>query len=201
EKDPWITKVFEEGIDVRIFTRYSTIDSGLSKIIYRGQKVDTYALATDLIINLKKALESSSQSLMIAYYPGCDTISHLYGPFSEEAETEFMFFENLIRTYLCERLDSKVRAETLFILTSDHGQAYTENIFFIKDMPKIFEQLIIPPAGDSRATFLFTKQGKVDGVKSLLQNELKGFKVLNSQELLDKVHLKILKKRLGLKKG
>lgn len=186
EKDPWITKVFGEGIDVRIFTRYSTIDSGLSKIIYRGQKVNTYVLATDLIVNLKKALESSNQTLMIAYYPGYDTISHLYGPFSEEAETEFMFFENLIRKYLCEKLDSKIRAETLFILTSDHGQAYTENIFFIKDMTKIFEQLILPPAGDSRATFLFTKQGKVDELKSLLQNELKGFKVLNSQELLDK---------------
>jgi len=186
EKDPWTAKVLEEGIDVRIFTRLSTIDSGLSKILYRGQKVSTYALATDLIVNLKKVLESSSQTLVIAYYPGYDTISHLYGPFSEEAVTEFMFFENLVKTFLYEKLDSRIRSETLFILTSDHGQAYTEKILFIKDMPEIFEQLIIPPAGDSRATFLFTKQGKVDELKSLLQNRLESFKILNSQELLDK---------------
>lgn len=185
-KSLWLTKLIETGIGVRIFTRFTTADSGLSKIIYQGQKIVTYVLATDLIVNLKKALESSAPLLLVVYYPGYDTLSHLYGPFSEEAETDFTFFENLIKTFLMEKLDRKIKDETLFILTSDHGQSQTENIIFIKDMPKIFQHLIIPSAGDSRATFLFTKQNKEDEVKSLLQKELTDFKIFNSYEMLEK---------------
>ncbi|MCX8189495.1 MAG: alkaline phosphatase family protein [Nitrososphaeria archaeon] len=181
----WIKKLMENGISVSILTRYSTVESGLSKIIYRDQKITTYVLATDLMVNLKKLLESPNPLMLIVYYPGYDTLSHLYGPFSEEAETDFIFFENLIKTFLSEKLDKKIKDETLFILTSDHGQAQTENIIFIKDMPRIFEHLIIPPAGDSRATFLFIKQNRVEALKGLLQKELVGFKIFDSDEMLD----------------
>jgi len=185
EKDLWPTKLSEAGVDVRIFTRFTTIDSGLSKILYRGQKTVAYTLATDLFVNLKKTLESSGQALIIAYYPGYDTLSHLYGPFSEEAETELAFFESLFKTFLFERLDRRVRDETLFLLTSDHGQSHTENVLFLKDMPKILAHLIVPPAGDSRATFLFAKQGKAEALKALLQEELKGFKVYDSVKMVE----------------
>lgn len=185
-KSLWTTKLMEEGINVRILTRFTTAESGLSKIIYQGQKIITYVLATDLIVNLKKLLESTNNLMLIVYYPGYDTLSHLYGPFSEEAETDLTFFESLIKTFLIEKLDKKVKDETLFILTSDHGQSHTENVMFIKDMPRIFEHLIIPPAGDSRAVFLFIKQNKVDKLKGLLQEELIDFKILDSNEMLNK---------------
>lgn len=185
-KSLWVTKLIEAGVNARLLTRFTTVESGLSKVIYQGQKIITYVLATDLIVNLKKLLESPSPLMLIVYYPGYDTLSHLYGPFSEEAETDFIFFENLIKTFLIEKLDKKVKDETLFILTSDHGQSQTESILFIKDMPRILEHLIIPPAGDSRATFLFTKQNEVDEVKSLLQKELLDFKTFYSDEMLNK---------------
>lgn len=185
-KSLWVTKLVDVGVNVRLLTRFSTVESGLSKVIYQGQKVTTYVLATDLMVNLKRLLESPNPLMLIVYYPGYDTLSHLYGPFSEEAETDFIFFENLIKTFLIEKLDKKVKDETLFILTSDHGQSQTENVFFIKDMPRILEHLIIPPAGDSRATFLFIKQNKVDEVKGLLQQELLGFKIFYSDEMLNK---------------
>lgn len=156
-KSLWTIKLMEEGINVRILTSFTTAESGLSKIIYQGQKIITHVLTTDLIVNLKKLLESTNNPMLIVYYPGYDTLSHLYGPFSEEAETDLTFFESLIKTFLIEKLDKKVKDETSFILTSDHGQSHTENVVFIKDMPRIFEYLIIPPAGDSRAAFLLNR--------------------------------------------
>ncbi len=61
----------------------------------------------------------------------------------------------------------------------------TSRGYFIKDFPEI-TTLLIPPTGDSRATFLFPKYGKSEKLKRAFEETIEGFEVVLSRSLMEK---------------
>ena len=116
-----------------------------------------YKLPTDMFVQCKRALEQQGRKFILAYYGGIDTLEHKYGPYSQEVIFEIQSIEYNIKNML-NNIPDKIKEKTLLLITADHGVSETTNTYYIKDYPNIDNNLIIPPVGDSRATFLFTKE-------------------------------------------
>lgn len=180
----WRSSLKESGIKVLTATRSIHLESGLSRILHRGQEMIPYILASDMLTSCRKALEESGPTLIVMYYSGLDALEHLYGPNSEEATLEIQSLEYFIKIALFDKLTKIVRKETMLLLTADHGQSETSEVYFLKDIPDIRDHLVIPPVGDSRATFLFPKNDEGDQLREAFEKKIKGFKLVYSKELI-----------------
>ena len=132
-----------------------------------------------------KILEQPGPTLLIIYYSGVDTLSHRYGPYSDEVTFELTSIEHNLRTFI-SNLSEKTKNETLMLLTADHGVAETRKTIYLKDVPEVISRLMLPPVGDSRSAFLFSKPNQQDALAEAFRKNIAGFKLFSSNELIDK---------------
>jgi hypothetical protein len=118
------------------------------------------------------------------YYSGIDTLEHKYGPYSEEATFEMRSLEYNLKNFV-EKLSEVAKKQTLLLLTADHGVSETSQVYFLKDFPGIVNNLQLPPVGDARATFLFSKHGRSQELSDAFVENIDGFKLLPSKKLID----------------
>ncbi|MCP8314622.1 MAG: alkaline phosphatase family protein [archaeon] len=177
----------KKGIKPYAITRHK--ESGLSRMHHTGAKVFNYINSSDLFVILRKLLESeiNEEIYTYAYWDLLDAISHIYGPSSEEALAELKSFLYSYKNEFIDKLKPEVAKETLLMITADHGQSEVleENTIFASDHPELMNKLWIPPTGDSRAAFLYVKQGEMDGVKDYIHRNIKDkLLVLDSNEAI-----------------
>jgi hypothetical protein len=55
----------------------------------------------------------------------------------------------------------------------------------VKDYPEVANRLQLPPVGDSRATFLFAKQGETENLREAFEKSQEGFKTVASSLLIE----------------
>jgi hypothetical protein len=182
---PWLSILERNGVEAYVATRSSIAGSGLSQVIHKDLKLIPYVLDSDMFIQSSKALEQKNPTLIIMYYSGIDTLGRRYGPYSEEATFELTSIEHNLRNFV-SKLSEKTKKETLLILTADHGVAETRKTYFIKDTHEVMTRLALPPVGDSRATFLFSKPYQMDALKEAFRKNIEGFKLFSSKELIEK---------------
>jgi len=177
----------KKGIKPYVITRHK--ESGLSRMLNTCAKVFNYINSSDLFVILRKLLESqiNEKAYTCAYWDLLDAISHIYGPSSEEALAELKSFLYSYKNEFIDKLRPEVAKETLLMITADHGQSEVleENTIFASDHPELMNKLWIPPTGDSRAAFLYVKQGEIDEVKDYIYRNIKDkLLVLNSSEAI-----------------
>lgn len=182
---PWMSSLGEHGVETLIVTKESIIGSGLSRVIYGDHGIIPYVLQSDMLEQCRKALEQQSSTLLMLYYSGIDSLEHKYGPYSEEATFEMRSLECNLKNFLGS-LSEDTKKQTLLLLTADHGVSSTSDVYFLKDFPEITTNLLLPPVGDSRATFLFSKPGQSDSLSNAFGKSINGFKLLSSKELVEK---------------
>ena len=117
-----------------------------------------YVLPSSMGVRLRALLEVPRPSYVYAYWSGIDTVSHLYGPRSEEAAMEAALFDLDLRRALGDRGPS----DRLVILTADHGHATTDpdKMLDIVGDEELRALLRNPPAGEPRLVFLHTDRPK-----------------------------------------
>ena len=182
---PWLPILEQNGVETLVATRSSIAGSGLSQVIHKDLKLIPYMLASDMLIQSSKALKQQRPTLLIMYYSGIDTLAHRYGPYSEEVTFELTSIEQNLRNFVSD-LSEKTKKETLLLLTADHGVAETRKTYFLKDIHEVMKRLTLPPVGDSRATFLFSKPGQTDALREAFLKNIEGFKLFSSNELIDR---------------
>ncbi len=182
---PWPPLLSEAGINVKTFTRRNLVGSGLSKLIHRRQDLIGYAFASDLLVQVKRALEQPGPLLLIVYYGGIDTLEHAYGPYSDEVSAELQVFENLLKTQLIDKLSVVTKQKKMLIVTADHGVVETGQTHFLNE-PPISTLFLVPPTGDMLSTYFFPKYGQQEPLREALENSLKGFRVMRSADLIEK---------------
>jgi hypothetical protein len=182
---PWLPILEQNGVKTLIATKASIAGSGLSQVIHRDVKLIPYLLGSDMFSQSSKALEHQGPTLLIMYYSGVDTLAHRYGPYSEEVTFELNSIEHALKNFI-NSLSEKVKKETMLLLTADHGVAETRKTHFLKDAHEVMERLMLPPVGDSRATFLFSKPYQRDALRDAFQKNVEGFKLFSSNELTAK---------------
>jgi hypothetical protein len=142
-----------------------------------------YVVPSTMGVRLHVALTDAPRpSYVYAYWSGIDTVSHLYGPRSEEAAAEAAIFDVSLRHALAGR----VPGDTLVLLTADHGHAATDpdKMLDIVGDEQLRPLLRNPPAGEPRLVFLHTD--KPDQVCEHIESRWPGLAtLLNRDELID----------------
>lgn len=118
-------------------------DDGFSAVI-------PYYDPWDLRTVVEKELEKKEKKFVYVYVPYVDTLSHHYGPYSEESLSAA---KDLIEFF--EREADRARGYTL-MGTADHGQVEVDPA--LPPPPELMSLLELPPYGDSRAMFLKTAE-------------------------------------------
>lgn len=162
--------------------------SGLSRLQARGvAETRGFVGLADLWPLLRAQMASCARGLFVAYWHVADDLQHAYGPSSEALETELDLLGRAFERAFLDRLTPAEARDTLFLLTSDHGQmaARPERVVRLTEHPELAQLLAMPSTGDSRAAYLHCRQGCVAEATAYCREHLgEAFAVLDSSEAL-----------------
>lgn len=185
-------KIFiDQGIESYIFIKKIYKDSGLSRLLHTSGQVISHISLSDLYVQLRKLLESKrgKPGYFYMYWDGVDSLSHQYTAISEENKAEILNIFLMLKEELINKLSPDVAEETLIIIVGDHGQSYVDksNLVVTNNHQKLLDMLDLPPTGETRASYLYVKDGMEDRVMDYFeQNFPDRFYILRSKDALKK---------------
>ncbi len=141
-------------------------DDGFSSVI-------PYYDFWDLRLLVQKQLSKKERKFVYVYVPYIDTLSHHYGPYSQETA---LAVRDLLGFF--EEVSSNSGYTVLG--TADHGQVEVDPALL--PPAELMSLLELPPFGDSRAMFLKTR--KTQEVMDYLSKNFPDFLVMTKEEVL-----------------
>lgn len=176
------------GVSCYAFQDIEYAISEYSDMVFEGSKRKGFLTLSDGLVNLADVvINEPAKAYYYFYYDKIDSISHMYGPNSKEAEAETDLFFAALERIFWDRVKDKVD-KTLFILTADHGQTTIKPdrcVYLNLEIPG-FENYLdrsksgepLVPAGSCRDMFLYVKEGYLDDVIKLLRDKLRDIAVV-----------------------
>jgi len=181
-------RLTEGGVSSTVYVPNYIIDSGLSRITYRGASVEPGFSFADTIIRTRKNLERSKvNSFHFVYYASPDTVSHARGPYTEEFGAEIESLFGIVERQLFSKLDKGVAKKTTILVSGDHGavRVRKETVLDVAQHPELTSLFRMPPTGDSRASILNLKPGITDKALAFFEKNYPGqFDVRESSRML-----------------
>ena len=179
-----------------VFLRNDYCDSVYTRLVCRGSTTVPFINSSDLIVNLRKTIETQSGlAYFYAYWDNVDTIAHAYGPHSDQYLAELNGFFYLLQKEFIEKL-GKTAEEVAIIITADHGQINVDpqETIYLDQYPEVETGLRVGPSGDkivpwgsSRDFFLAIKPEKLNEVFEFLTETFHNKAVIiKSSEALDR---------------
>lgn len=165
------------GVETVAHTYYPFIGGGLDRVFLRGMThVQGYAGFSDMWINLRHTLRQRRAEPLFTsvYWGGIDAVSHLYGPDGEPFQATLRhLFRSLDEDFLGP-LPAAAREGTLLMITADHGQTMTppERAVRLSDHPTLRRTLLLPPAAESRAAYLYVQPGQAGTARAYIAEHL-----------------------------
>lgn len=180
-------KLKKAGIDPKTIIRYGIRNSGLSTILYNGSQIIPALTNVDFATNIARLINEKSTKFVMAYWDSFDGQSHYYGPFSTEAELELLNILNLLRETM-GTVKPNIARETLLIITSDHGQSRIrdDKSIGLDSLSWLKGSLVMPPAGESRAAYLYLKEDVKGFREKFLKRIGRDVALFKSKMLLEK---------------
>jgi hypothetical protein len=186
----------KSGIKSFTFIDQSYAYSAYSKLVHKGSITIPFVNSSDLMVRLRKTLESERGPAYFYVYAGdFDYIEHRYGPHSEECYAELSVLSFLLKKELLGKIDKKVANETLFLMTTDHGQLNVspgETLYLnkykklVNSFEKSRKKKPILPTGSPRDIFLHVEKDKLDEMRNFLSNKLKEMaKIVDTREAIE----------------
>jgi hypothetical protein len=182
------------GVRPYMFSKADYADSTYSKVTQRGARVVPYEDPTDLKKKLIETLAGEEgPAYFFANWDRVDGVEHAFGPGSPEHAASLEELSEFL-TDLRQRLTPEAAADTLLILSSDHGQTPVsdEEIIYLDDylelganyrMSPTNEPIV--PTGSVHDVFLHLAPGKVESTAAFLREKLKGkAEVLTTEEAI-----------------
>jgi predicted AlkP superfamily pyrophosphatase or phosphodiesterase len=182
-------RLVSSGISSTVYVPKYIIDSGLSRITYRGAVIEPQNSVADMLVRLRKNLDQSEgPSFHFLYHASPDTLAHSRGPHSEEFAAELESIFAILRQQLFQKLETEIGKKTVLLVSGDHGAVNvpSDKIIDVTDHPELTSMLRLPPTGDSRATILHVREENQEQVKGYFQQNFPGlFEIRKSKEMLD----------------
>ncbi len=147
-----------KGVKVYSFLKKEFIGSPFSKIVHGYISPLPHLTEIDLLTQSARLLKSTTSRAFVSLYtPTLDSLSHTYGPYSEEVFEYMRMLDALLGRTIKPVLD-----DTLLIVTADHGHIDTssKNAVRLCDKSHIYKNIIGFPAGEPRAMYLRVKRKK-----------------------------------------
>lgn len=166
------------GVGTVAHTRRSFINSTLTRMFLRGMEdLQGYVGLSDLWLNLRRTLteRDPDRPLFVdVYWGGADNVGHVYGPEDEYAPATLHHLARSMEEDLLGTLPSEARKAVLLMITADHGQIATpaDQLVRLPDYPRLWESMLLPPAGESRAAYLYTGPGQKESTRTYAQESL-----------------------------
>jgi len=153
------------------------IGSGLSRILLRGMdRREGHVGFSDMWSNVRETVEQrASQPLLVnVYWFGTDDVAHRYGPDGERFSAALRDLGRSMWEDFIDRLPGSAREGTVLIITSDHGQIATPggSAVHLSDHPTLSELLLLPPSGETRASYLHVRPGQAERVVDYVAEHL-----------------------------
>lgn len=179
------------GVPVYHFIEKPFVESALSQVQIRGaRELIGFITSSDMWVALRNGVEEhrGERALFMAYWSAVDSIAHTFGPSSEGIVAEINNFAFSFEREFLSRLSRAARKDTLFLLTSDHGQvdSPTYRAVFLHAHPDLRSRLLMDFAGDARAAYLYCRTGEVEAVRDYFATRLADrFFALDARAALD----------------
>jgi predicted AlkP superfamily pyrophosphatase or phosphodiesterase len=171
--------------------------SAYSSVVHKGSVTVPFINASDLLVNLRRKLaEVSGPAYFFVYWDAVDAIAHTYGPHTEHYHAELAGFSYLLQRELIERLPPQVAADTLLLITADHGHINVapHQTLYLNRYPRLMRSLDTSPSGrpilpwgSPRDVFLRVKEERLFETADWLTKRLAGkATVMTSPEALQR---------------
>jgi hypothetical protein len=172
----------DNGVQTIANTHLSFLKGGLTHIFLRGMSnIRGHVGFSDMWINLRHVLlqrteEPSSPLFVSAYWGDLDTTAHVYGPEGERFQAALRLLLRSFEEDFLAPLPTAARKGTVLIITADHGQITTppEQIVRFSDHPALQQMLLVPPAAESRAAYLYVRPGQTASLQTYVAEHLAG---------------------------
>ncbi|MCO5187351.1 MAG: alkaline phosphatase family protein [Anaerolineae bacterium] len=164
------------GVPTYAFKGQAILDSSLSRMHGRGLtgNYGVFSMA-DMLVQMGDLLEQKpGESMYInGYWPTIDTISHFRGPLSAATCSETRTLLSQIKALLLDGLSPQARAGTVVFLVADHGQIVGphDQHVYVKDYPQIVDAQLMRSAGEPRVAYLYARQGRVEELIALINEQ------------------------------
>jgi len=153
----------KQGLDTLSITRGIFTNTALGWLHHVGADVSGYLIGADMFVHLRHAIQNRKKDGLIAvYYDVVDMLSHEYGPFSDMVRCAVDQTFHTLEKQILNRLTAEERADTLLLITADHGQCdvLPDEAILLSEQPRLRELLMLPPTGQGRAAYLYANQGE-----------------------------------------
>ena len=153
------------------------VGSGLARILLRGvDRMVGHVGFSDMWANVQETVaQRTSQPLFVkVYWFGTDDVAHAYGPNGERSRAALRDLGRSMQEDFIDRLPGSAREGTVLIVTADHGQIATPEGSAVRllDHPALRRMLLIPPAGEKRASYLYALPGHAEDVADYVGEHL-----------------------------
>lgn len=173
-------------------THLPFIGGGLTQIFLRGMaSIRGHVDFSDMWINLRRALSQQLPSkgplFISGYWGGVDNTAHVYGPEGEPFQTAMRYLDQSLEENFLTHLPAAAREGTLLIITADHGQTATppEQIVYLSNHPGLQRTLLVPPAAEPRAAYLYVRPGQTESLRAYVAEHLTNrFLLLETERVL-----------------
>jgi hypothetical protein len=178
------------GVQTVAHTHVPFVGGGLTRIFLRGMaNVQGHVGFSDMWINLRRTLLQQPEGPLFvsAYWGQTDTTAHVYGPEGEPLQTALRHLARSLEEDFLAPLPAAARQGTLLIITADHGQTSTppERAVHLSDHPALQHMLLLPPAAEPRAAYLYVAPGQTAALRAYVAEHLADrFLLLDTEQAL-----------------
>jgi hypothetical protein len=163
------THLKEHGVKSYSYTHYGIANSGLSRMLMNDVEVVPFQTPASMWVSIRNLIKNKSNEKMYVwtYWGQVDGISHYHGPDDERTAAEFSHYSSAFQNFFLDQLNPTDRAETLLILTADHGQTSTplNSTQVLANHPGLNQHLRMKPTCENRLAFLYLRPCHEDAVR------------------------------------
>ncbi|MHA2141503.1 MAG: alkaline phosphatase family protein [Candidatus Thorarchaeota archaeon] len=147
------------------------VDSVFSKQTIGNARRLGYQDLQSFFQTIENTLEQSREpSYIYSYWPELDSIAHILGIRSEEAQGHLQEFDQSLGIFI----ESIQGTDTTLIITSDHGihDVDRKNLIITSQHPDLLDCLTLPLCGDTRSAYCYVRPSKVSKFERYVGSEL-----------------------------
>ncbi|WP_459193078.1 alkaline phosphatase family protein [Halosimplex sp. J119] len=193
--DPVYDALVSDGVDAHAVQPESISGSPSSDAMLGAATDHSATNAAEMALTVRRTLESADRpTLCYAYFGKADALAHYEGTESAGHRAQLGAVADAVQRQLVAGLDPETAAETLLLVTADHGLVDTEPHSYVDvcAVDGVADALqtdpdgeTVPPVGSRRSTHLHLEDGAADRVAAALDEELDAFVTTGHEALAD----------------